>query len=139
MSPKKVPTKKVSREDYLDRWRKALDRRAGMERELAAGAADPALVLAVQGVIAAADALTIYHRGERSAADRHEDALGVLGRLGNIPGIPEASVHLVKLLRVKGEVEYTGRYPNPQEVASLIDHARRFYEFVEKHLPARPV
>ena len=136
MSPKRIPAKKVPKEEYQDRWRKALDRRGGMEREYAAGAADPALVLAVQGVIAAADALTIYHRGERTSAERHEDALEVLGRLGDIPGIKEASAHLAKLLRVKGEVEYTGRYPRPQEVAGLLDHARRFFGFVEKFLPA---
>ena len=136
MSPKKIPTKKVPKVEYLDRWRKALDRRGGMEREFAAGAMDPALVLAVQGVIAAADAITIYHCGERATAERHEDALEVLGRLEAIAGVKEASVHLVKLLRVKGEIEYTGRYPKPQEVSALIDHARRFFGFVEKHLPA---
>lgn len=75
MSPRRIPTKALSKGDYADRWRKALDRRAAMERELAAGALDPALLLAVQGVIAAADALTICHLGIRAAADRHEDAL----------------------------------------------------------------
>ena len=32
-------------------------------------------------MIAAGDALTIFHRGERAAADRHEDAIQVLSRL----------------------------------------------------------
>jgi hypothetical protein len=49
MSPKKIRTKSVPKGEYVDRWRKALDRRAAMEREEAAGAADPALLLAVQG------------------------------------------------------------------------------------------
>lgn len=135
MSPKKIPSKTVARGEYAERWRKALDRKAAMERELAANASDPALVLAVQGAIAAADALTIYHRGERSAAGRHEDALEILGRLTQLSGIREAAGHLAKLLRVKGEVEYTGRYQRPQEVSALADHARRFFEYVEKHLP----
>lgn len=137
MSPKRIPAKVVAKEEYLNRWRKALDRRAAMERELAAGAHDPALLLAVQGVIAAADALTIFHRGERSTADRHEDALEVVGRLFPLRGIREASTHLAKLLRVKGEVEYTGRYQKPQETEALIEHARRFFEYVAKHLPPR--
>jgi hypothetical protein len=135
MSPKRIPTKPVPKGEYRDRWRKALDRRAAMEREVAAGAYDPALLLAVQGVIAAADALTIYQRGERAAAERHEDALEVLNRLTQLPGLAEASGHLAKLLRVKGEVEYTGRYQKPQEVTALLTHARRFYEFVARHLP----
>ncbi len=114
-----------------------MDRRAGMEREHAAGASDPALVLAVQGVIAAADALTIYHRGERAAAGRHEDALEVFNRLSGVfPGVREASVHLARLLRAKGEVEYAGRYPSPQDVAALLDHARKFFDFVESRLPS---
>lgn len=137
MSPKRIPAKGLPREDYADRWRKAQDRRAAMEREQAAGALDPALLLAVQGAIAAADALTIFHRGERASAERHEDALVVFGRLSHLPGIREASVHLTKLLRVKGEVEYAGRYQKPQEVASILGHARRFFEFVERHLPLR--
>lgn len=135
MSPKRIPVKIVAKDEYIDRWRKALDRRGAMERELAAGASDPALLLAVQGVIAAADALAIFHRGERAAVERHEDALEVLSRLAQLPGIREASTHFAKLLRVKGEVEYTGRYQKPGEAAALIEHARRFFAFVEKHLP----
>ncbi len=135
MSPKRVPTKVVARGEYMNRWRKALDRRAAMERELAAGAHDPALLLAIQGVIAAVDALTIFHRGERATADRHEDALEVFGRLSPLSGLREASAHLAKLLRVKGEVEYTGRYQKPQEVAALLEHARRLFEYVAKQLP----
>jgi hypothetical protein len=107
-----------------------------MERELAAGAVDPALLLAVQGVIAACDALTIFQRGERAAAERHEDALEVFSRLTILPGVKEAAGHLARLLRAKGEIEYTGRYPKPREVTALIDHARRFFAFVQAHLPA---
>ena len=135
MSPKKIQTKSLPKEEYVDRWRKALDRRGAMEREAAAGAYDPALLLAVQGAIAAADALTIYHRGERAAADRHEDALEVFGRLTHLPGLAEASGHLANLLRVKGEVEYTGRYQKPNEVTALLTHARRLFDFVGRHVP----
>jgi hypothetical protein len=65
MAARRVPTRKTSKDRYAGRLRKALDRRAAMERGLAAGANDPAIVLAVQAVIAAADAFTIYHPGER--------------------------------------------------------------------------
>jgi HEPN domain-containing protein len=135
MAPRRIDVKTVPKDDYRARWRKALDRRAAMERELAAGAADPALLLAVQGAIAACDALTIFHRGERATSDRHLDALEVIGRLTHLPDLSAAAAHLARLLRVKGEVEYTGRAPSPREAASLVEHARRFYEFVERHLP----
>jgi hypothetical protein len=105
-----------------------------MEREEAAGAFDPAPVLAVQGVIAAADALSILHRGVRAASDRHEDALAVLSRLP-IPGIDDAVGHLARLLREKGELEYGVRTPKPAEIAALLQHARRFFDFAGRHLP----
>jgi hypothetical protein len=106
-----------------------------MERESSAGGIDPALILAVQGAIAACDALTIFHRGERAASERHEDALEVFNRLTQLPGLKEAAGHFARLLRVKGEIEYTGRYQKPQDASAILDHARKFFGFVEKHLP----
>lgn len=138
MAPKRIPAKAVPKDEYVGRWRKALDRRVAMEREYAASSIDPALILAVQGAIAACDALTIFHRGECATADRHEDALEVLNRLTQLPGLTEASGHLARLLRVKGDLEYTGRYPKPQEAGAILNHARKFFEFVEKRLPSSP-
>lgn len=135
MAPKRIPIRPVSKDEYAGRWRKALDRRAAMEREFAAGAVDPALLLAVQGAIAACDALTIFHRGECATAERHEDALEVFNHLSQLSGLKEASGHLARLLRLKGEIEYTGRYQKPQEARAILDHAQRFFEFVERHLP----
>ncbi|MBI4566041.1 MAG: hypothetical protein HY716_15245 [Planctomycetes bacterium] len=106
-----------------------------MEREFAAGAIDPALVLAIQGVIAACDALTIFHRGERATSEHHEDALEVFTRLTSLPGLKEASGRLARLLRLKGEIEYTGRCPKPREAGPIVDHARKFFDFVQRHLP----
>lgn len=135
MAAKRIDAKSISRDEYRSRWRKALDRRAAMERELAAGAVDPALLMAVQGAIAACDALTIFHRGERATSDRHLDAVAVLGRMAHLPGVQEAAGHLARLLRVKGEVEYTGRAQSAREAAALVEHARAFFDFVERHLP----
>jgi len=135
MTAKRVPTRSIPREEYLGRWNKALERKAAMERELAAGATDPALLLAVQAAIAASDALAIFHRGECTSAERHEDALAVLTRLTHLPGIKEAARHLAYLLRVKGEIEYTGRALRSREAESLVMHARRFLDFASKHLP----
>jgi len=106
-----------------------------MVRELAAGLVDPALVLAVQATIAACSAFTSYHRGERSSADRHLDALSVLARVPEIDGTADARKHLTRLLEVKTELEYSGRSIRPQEAKTLLEHARRFIDFVGKHLP----
>lgn len=135
MTPKKIDTRSVPRDEYHSRWKNALDRRAAMERELAVRAHDPALVLAVQAAIAGADAFTIFHRGERSAADRHLDALSVFSRVAGVAGLEEARKHLSRLLTEKFAIEYSDDSPKPKEVESLIEHARRFLSWVEKHLP----
>ena len=135
MAAKKIATRNVPRDEYSSRLKNALDRRAAMERELAAGAHDPALVLAVQAAIAASDAFTIFHLGERSAADRHLDALSVFSRVTEVAGVEEARKHLSRLLTKKFAIEYSGDTPKPREVESLVEHARRFLSWVEKHLP----
>src|SRR5437016_7185346 len=81
MAPKKIPSRDVPWDDYGSRLRNAIERLAAMEEILAGGHQDPALVLAVQAVIAACDAMTIYHLGERSAAGNHQDAISVFSRI----------------------------------------------------------
>jgi hypothetical protein len=135
MTPKKIATRNVPRDEYRARLKNALDRRAAMEREAALGALDPALVLGVQAVIAGSDAITIFHLGERSAADRHLDALSVFSRVSGVDGLEEARKHLSRVLTEKFAIEYSGEVPKPREVESVLEHARRFLAWVEKHLP----
>lgn len=135
MAAKRVDTRNVPREKYRSRLKNARDRLAAMERELAAAAHDPAALLAVQAAIAAADAFTIFHLGERSAAGRHLDALSVFGRVTGVAGLEEARKHLSRLLSEKLAIEYSGEILKPKEAESLAEHARRFLAWAEKHLP----
>lgn len=135
MTPKTITTRNVPKDEYPSRLKNALDRRAAMERKLAVGALDPALVLAVQAAIAGSDAITIFHLGERSAADRHLDALSVFSRVTGVDGLEEARKLLSRLSSEKFAIEYSGDAPKPREVESLLEHARRFLAWVEKHLP----
>jgi hypothetical protein len=86
MSPKKVQTKAVPKEEYRDWWRKALDRRGAMEREEAAGAHDPALLLAVQG------GELLLRRGVGSfqslGVPDSKDAAFLASRLSKLTGLP---------------------------------------------------
>src|SRR5437588_12081304 len=109
MAAKKIATRNVPRDEYSSRLKNALDRRAAMERELAARAHDPALVLAVQAAIAASDAFTIFHLGERSAAGRHLDALSVFARVSGAAGPAEAPKHVSGLLPEKLATADSGR------------------------------
>ncbi|HTF57677.1 MAG TPA: hypothetical protein VK661_10630 [Planctomycetota bacterium] len=105
-----------------------------MDRELQAGFPGNALILAVQAVIAANDAFTIRNLGERCASDRHEDAEAVFARVKAVPGTKEARGHLVKLLKAKGSIEYSGKPVDREKAQRLSEHARRFVEFVRKNL-----
>lgn len=135
MAAKRIDTRNVPRNEFPGRLKNARDRLAAMERELAAEAYDPALVLAVQAAIAASDAFTIFHLGERSAAGRHLDALSVFARVTGVPGFEDARKHLSRLLQEKFSIEYSGEALKPKEVESLVEHARRFLAWVVKHLP----
>ncbi len=137
MAPRKITTKAVPRDDYKGRWRNALDRRAAMERELAADAFDPVCVLAVQAAIAGSDAFTIWHLGERSAADRHHDALAVFTRVTVVKDTSDARKHLQRLLAEKTDLEYSGRPVKRADAESIAEHTRRFLDFVAKHLPIK--
>jgi hypothetical protein len=106
-----------------------------MEEVFAGGLNDPALVLAVQAVIAASDAMTIYHLGERSAAGDHHDAISVFSRLPKLPEIDQARTHLSRVLDHKAEVEYSGKPLRKKDVEAIVEHARRFITYVQKHLP----
>lgn len=138
MAPKRISVRSVSRDEFRGRWKNAQERLAAMERELAGGLLDPALVLGVQAAIAAADALAIFTRGERSAAERHFDAIAVLERVTGVPGIAEARKHLARLLDRKSAIEYSGEALKKGEAESLAEHARRFVRFVGKNLPVGP-
>jgi hypothetical protein len=138
MAPRKIPTHGVPRDDYGGRLRSATERLGVMEEALAGGHQGPALVLAVQAVTAAADAMTIYHLGERSSASSHQDAIAVFSRLPPLPEIDGARTHLVRVLDHKSEVEYSGRTLRNKEVESIVEHARRFVAFARKHLPLPP-
>lgn len=135
MAPKRIPARGVPRDDYAGRLQNAIERLAVMEEALAGGHNDPALVLAVQAVIAASDAMTIYHLGERCAAADHQGAIAIFSRLSDLPDINQARTHLSRVLDHKSEVEYSGKPLLGKDVKSIVDHARRFVGYVRKHLP----
>jgi len=135
MAPKRIPARNVSRDEYGPRLKNAVDRLDAMEEVLEAGRHDPALVLAVQAVIAACDAMTIYHLGERSSAAGHQAAVSVFSRLPSLPDIDQARTHLSRVLDQKAEIEYSGKPIRKKDLESIVDHARRFVGYARRRLP----
>ncbi len=130
---KRIKTVAVEKSDHRSRWDNARQRIAAMELALAAKLFDPAALLAVQGVIAANDALTIALLGERCASERHQDALALFDQSG-ARGFKEGRSHLSRLLDRNYRIEYSGRPVRQEDAEQLSEHARRFLEFVEKNL-----
>ena len=132
---KQTSRQSVPRSEFRPRLVKAKARLEGTDRELAAGAADPAAVLAVQAAVAACDAFTIHHLGKKSSSSRHEDALALLSEVQPMKGLDEARRHLAQLLKMKSAIEYGSDALRLEEAEAIAKHARRFIEFVESRLP----
>ena len=106
--------------------------REGMSR----GRAQAATSSAVHAAIAAVDAVMVFHAGKRSAPQRHEDAVELLGTLG----LPEAEVgprarQLRRLLGLKTKAEYLDELVSHREAADALRAAERIVEWARSRLP----
>jgi hypothetical protein len=135
MAARRIDVREVPRDESRGRWDNALERLEAMDRQMKAGSLDAALVLAVHAVIAACDAFTIGHLGERCASERHLDAPEIFARVKGVPGMGEALGHLKRVLREMASIEYSGHPIRREYAERLVVHARRFAEFVRKNLP----
>lgn len=133
---KTIKTVAVASTEFGDRWRNACDRLEAMEQLLKSKLHDPAAVLAVQAVIAANDAFTIRLLGVRCASERHLDALELLNGIRDVRGLDEGRSHFRRVLDRKYKVEYSGKPMREADAVLMATHARRFCEFVIRHLPA---
>jgi HEPN domain-containing protein len=83
-----------------------------------------AAMSAIHAGISAADAVLVFERGLRSAAQRHEDVLDLLAG----PGADRsaAMTHLRRILARKNVVEYESRLFSQREAEEAVQHAERF-------------
>lgn len=90
---------------------------------------------AVHTVISAADALTAFHLGERSASQDHGDSVELVRRLP-LEGAAERAARAAEVLDAKNVVEYEDRDFGPKEGSALQKKAERFLLWVHANLPA---
>lgn len=132
--PKKVTTKAVSKEGYRTRLEQAQGRIENATLlATSTDSQDSAAVLAVQGAIAAADALTTYFLEERCSSQRHEDAVQVLKRL-KLDGIQAAGTNLARILSQKSTIEYGMTQVKSQDAKKLVERARKFVEYASQRI-----
>ena len=134
MAARRIVTRKGFPGESSGRWRKAQEHLKGMGMVLEARMYDSAALLAVHSAMAACDAFTLRHLGERCSSDRHLDAAYLFKDVTAIHGVNEAAGHIERLLDEKSWIEYADRSPRPDEAERLCDHARRFVAFVGNNL-----
>ncbi len=124
------------------RYRMFLDRAAeflaSAQEGLARGRRQAATSNAVHAGIAAVDAVTVFHLGMRSAPQRHEDAVQVLGRL-DLPrsALETRARQLRRLLALKTKSEHTDELASAREAEESVRAAQRIVEWARSVLPPR--
>ena len=134
MAARRIDHQDVPPDEHRGRWLKAREHLRQMDKALEDGAHNSAAALAILAVIAANDAFTIRHLGKQCASERHEDAAELFAQVWLNAPSEEARRHLDRVIRCKRWIDYSNRYPKPEETQSICRHARRFVEFVGGNL-----
>ena len=111
--------------------RKAKEFIAGAQQGLQEGRPNGAALEAIHAATAASDALTIWHLGQRSRGEDHQE---VLRLIRGVPGVSESKLErqLLDVLSVKNNVEYGGEGISVERAETTVTQARRIVDWVEK-------
>ena len=134
MAARRITVRKVPRDEASGHWDKAREWIDYMEQALKDEKWNAAGLQAIYACIAACDAFTIRHRGERSSAEGHLDAVRLFERVTTVVGVNATAGHLKRVLEEKGLLGYSPRSLRPEESTGLCHHARRFVDFVRRNL-----
>jgi HEPN domain-containing protein len=105
-----------------------------MEKAAESGDADAVGLNAVHSVISAADAVTAFRAGFRSAEQDHRMLADVLEDVVG-ESASKSIRHLKTVLAKKNAIEYEQRRLTPREAADVAEHARRFMSWAREKLP----
>ena len=131
---KKRKTRTIAKSEYRDFLVKARDFASMMDLSLDAGKWNSAGLQAVHAVISASDAVIVYYGGVRSAELDHRE---VVGLLHDIVGESAAAAgrHVSRVIAKKNLVEYERRSITQADAREMVEHAKRFLEWVTGILP----
>lgn len=133
---KKRKTRAVDKHAYRDFLIKAKDFASMMDVSIAEGKWNSAGLQAVHAVISASDAVIVYYGGVRSIELDHRE---VVGLLHDIVGETAAAAgrHVSRVIAKKNLVEYEGRSITQTDAKEMVEHAKRFLEWVTGNLPGK--
>jgi hypothetical protein len=127
-------TRKVNMRDAYAFIAKAAQFLRTMEKAIEASDWDAAGLNAVHSVISAADAVTAFRAGFRSAEQDHKMLADVLEDIVG-EGASRSVRHLKAVLAKKNAIEYEQRRLTMKEAADVAEHARRFVSWARERLP----
>lgn len=131
---KRRKTKAVEKSMYRAFLAKAKDFASMMDISLDEGKWNSAGLQAVHAVISAGDAVIAYYGGLRSAEVDHREVVGLLQDVVG-EGAASAGRHVAMVIAKKNLVEYEGRLVTQAEAREMVEHAKRFLEWVTGILP----
>jgi len=131
---KKRKTRAVAKSEYRDFLAKAKDFASMMDLSLEAGKWNSAGLQAVHAAISASDAVIVYYGGVRSLEVDHQEVVGLLHDI-----IGEAATtagrHVSRVIAKKNLIEYERRAITQTDSREMVEHAKRFLEWVLGILP----
>lgn len=131
---KKWKTRAVDKNRYRTFLLKAKDFASMMDVSLKEGKWNSAGLQAVHTVISASDAVIVYYGGVRSAELDHREVVGLLQDIIG-KGAATALRHVSRVIAKKNLVEYEERLITQTEARDMVEHAKRFFEWVTGMLP----
>jgi HEPN domain-containing protein len=131
---RKRKTKTVDKSEFRNFLAKAKDFASMMDLSLAEGKWNSAGLQAVHAVISASDAVIVYYGGVRSIELDHRE---VVGLLHDIIGEEAAAAgrHVSRVIAKKNLIEYEQRSITQTDSREMVEHAKRFLEWVTGLLP----
>jgi hypothetical protein len=133
---KKRKTRTVDKNQYDAFLAKAKGFASMMDMSLEQGKWNSAGLQAVHTVISASDAVIVYYGGVRSAELDHREVVGLLHDIMG-ESASAAGRHVSRVIAKKNLLEYEGRLIAQSEARDMVEHARRFLDWVNEMLPKR--
>ena len=137
MKADNIPANKVSKNGYVNYWKKARECEAMMQESILRNNWNAAALNALHAAMLANDSLLIHFHGVKSTSRKHDDAVRLLTSLMKSDEANRNAGHLRKLINEKSTVEYTGKLLSPVRSRELCKHAQRFIAWAGSLLPGK--
>jgi len=134
MTPKKIKTIAVNKNDYKKYLKKATDFHEVMLKAIDSELWTAVGLSAVHCAISCCDAMLTFHLGVRSSDKDHMQAADMLSRLPRIGSSNEANA-FKRIIAKKNLIAYECREFRRSEASDIAKLTKRFYSWITSNLP----